>query len=222
MIIKQNTIVTLTGCSGGGKSTLARYLVSTGKYTEIVSTTTRPPRANEKNGVQYHFVTEDEFKELDLLESIEYNGTLYGATVQEFARRFESGAIPVIVVEPNGMHQINERAEQLGWKVVNVFIDCPLEIQNERFLRRVCDDYRAVLAGGLDDYDKFMNQYVGRLTAMREGERDWQSLFEQWCIPSYAVSVHQYTPEDADAVHDVIEIAVRRAAAGEMKDKSRK
>ena len=60
-------IVTLTGPSLSGKTTLMRRLQSLGGFKEIISHTTRPIRAKEANGVDYHFVTEQEFDSIDMV-----------------------------------------------------------------------------------------------------------------------------------------------------------
>ena len=66
-------LVVLTGPSGAGKDTLLAELNShSGRYHIAVNATTRPPRAGERNGVDYHFVSRDEFQRMlrdsDLLE----------------------------------------------------------------------------------------------------------------------------------------------------------
>lgn len=173
-----NKIVTITGPSCSGKSTLTKMLLLTGAYTEVVSTTTRPIRSGEVNGSTYHYVTREEFDTMEMLERIEYNGNIYGGSVVEFEEKFASGKTPVIIVEPNGMQQINKNAIEKDWTVLNVFVGCPLQLQAERFLGRFIVDYRSLLASGSDsDYQKFMKEYTGRMVAMRETEANWEETF---------------------------------------------
>lgn len=173
-----NTIVTITGPSCSGKSTLMSKLVETGKFQEIVSTTTRLPRAGEVNGKHYHFVTREEFDEINLMERIEYNGNAYGASVAEFEEKFARGATPAIVVDPHGMLLINRKAEELGWKVINIYVDCPLELRMERLLYRFAEDYRKILGvGEFGDYCELIAEYSGRLATIMRVEHNWLTQF---------------------------------------------
>ena len=55
--------IILSAPSGSGKSTLANYLLSeVGSLSFSISSTTREMRRNEKNGIDYYFITYDEFK----------------------------------------------------------------------------------------------------------------------------------------------------------------
>lgn len=68
-LIEKPIIVAICGKSATGKDTLAKFLTnyfsSFGFYTNnIVSITTRPPRVNEKNGIDYYFVTDEQFNKL--------------------------------------------------------------------------------------------------------------------------------------------------------------
>lgn len=136
-------IVTLTGPSGSGKSTLERKMVKVG-FARIISTTTRSPRAGERDGVDYHFIPKSVFKRLNeqgaFLESVKYNGNYYGASVAEFERCFEQGKPVVIVVEPHGMQQITQNAERMGWRVLSVFVDIDMEVQVQRLVNRFTDE----------------------------------------------------------------------------------
>ena len=73
-------IVILIGKSASGKDTIARKLVEVGPkgfFTKLVGTTTRPIRENERDGVDYNFISKDEFLQLInndmLLEYRAYN-----------------------------------------------------------------------------------------------------------------------------------------------------
>ena len=68
----KNKVIILLGKSASGKSTIEKRLESVEIGTRAISTTTRKPRTNEKNGVDYYFVTEDEFnKSLENGEFVE-------------------------------------------------------------------------------------------------------------------------------------------------------
>ena len=96
-------MIILIGESGSGKSTIERKLTQEG-YSKITSVTTRPPRAGEKDGVDYHFVSEETFAELytsgQFLETTTYRGWHYGMLAKDYSPG------KVIVVELNGLKQI--------------------------------------------------------------------------------------------------------------------
>lgn len=74
--MKKIKIIALFGPSGSGKDTLAKYLVSniSADIHEIVSCTTRPMRDYEQDGIDYHFLTNEQFTEKVL------NGSMLEAT----------------------------------------------------------------------------------------------------------------------------------------------
>lgn len=78
-----NKVIVFSGTSGSGKSTIVNVLSS----NQIVSFTTRKKRELERNGVDYLFITEEEFQELlhsdGLIEHVVYSGNRYGITKEE-------------------------------------------------------------------------------------------------------------------------------------------
>lgn len=81
-------LIALFGQAGAGKDTIQKYMVSSrlGILNEIVSCTTRPPREYEKDGVDYHFLTNEQFAEkvmnLSMLEATSFNGWHYGTPIE--------------------------------------------------------------------------------------------------------------------------------------------
>lgn len=200
------TIITVTGPSCSGKSTLTNMLVNTGKFTEVVSTTTRPPRATDIDGVNYHFVTREEFEQIEMLETVEFNGNLYGGSVAEFEEKFQSGLTPVIVVEPNGMNQINTNAKDKGWRVVNVFVDIDPELQAERFLGRFLSDYREILTQGDDSkYVKFMTEYCKRFASMQSVESKWYEMYLKGQMPNSNLYISRFDKDNEQQILDTVQ-----------------
>jgi guanylate kinase len=201
-------IFTITGLTCSGKSTLTKLMVDTGKFTEIVSTTTRIKRVGEVDGENYHFVTPNEFDEIEMLETVTFNGNSYGGSVAEFEDKFDSGLVPVIVVDPNGMFQINRNATEKGWTVVNMFIDCPTELQAQRFLERFTEDYLRLLGNGdMDDYCDLMTEYAGRMTTIIEVESGWVDQYLQGRTLEDNLYFYRFMHGDeTEALSDVLEV----------------
>lgn len=71
------TIIVIVGGSGSGKTTIAHQLETHG-FERLITTTTRSMREGEVNHHDYHFVSKEEFKNLDKIEESEYGGNHYG------------------------------------------------------------------------------------------------------------------------------------------------
>jgi guanylate kinase len=101
----------LSAPSGGGKTTIAKMLLQGREDLGYsVSATTRPKRQGERDGVDYHFLTRDEFvrrqQSGEFLEWATYGGELYGTLKSEIERIFAQGRHAVLDVETEGARQI--------------------------------------------------------------------------------------------------------------------
>jgi guanylate kinase len=104
-------LLVLSAPSGGGKSSIARTLLQgRDDLGYSVSATTRPIREGEREGVDYYFLTGDEFlrrrESGEFLESATYGGHLYGTLRSEIDRIFAAGRHAVLDIEINGARQI--------------------------------------------------------------------------------------------------------------------
>jgi guanylate kinase len=104
-------LLVLSAPSGGGKSSIARNLLQgRDDLGYSVSATTRPLREGEREGVDYHFLTGDEFLRRreagEFLESATYGGHLYGTLRSEIDRIFAAGRHAVLDIEIEGARQI--------------------------------------------------------------------------------------------------------------------
>jgi guanylate kinase len=101
----------LSAPSGGGKTTIAKMLLQgRDDLGYSVSATTRPKRPGERDGVDYHFLSRDEFIRRqaagEFLEWATYSGELYGTLKSEIERIFSQGRHAVLDVEIEGARQI--------------------------------------------------------------------------------------------------------------------
>jgi len=124
---KSGAIIVLSGPSGAGKSTLLNEVIyDIGECYFSISTTTRPIREGESNGVHYHFVSEDEFKQ-DIEEEmfLEYayvHGNYYGTSIKPVKRALKDGKLVIFDIDVQGNAVVTNR---LGDITTSVFISPP-------------------------------------------------------------------------------------------------
>ena len=104
-------LLVLSAPSGGGKTTIAKNLLQArDDLAYSVSATTRPRREGERDGVDYHFLTRDEFLRRveagEFLEWATYAGNLYGTLRSEIDRIIGRGRTAVLDIEIEGARQI--------------------------------------------------------------------------------------------------------------------
>ena len=104
-------LLVLSSPSGGGKTTIARQLLAgRDDLGYSVSATTRPMRPGEVDGVDYHFLSRDEFLRREaageFIESATYGGELYGTLRSEVERLFAAGRTVVLDIEIKGARQV--------------------------------------------------------------------------------------------------------------------
>ena len=130
-------IVAIAGKSGSGKDTIANALCK--RYPvihNIISCTTRPPRDYEKNGVDYHFITDKEFYKAadngEMLEISEFNHWNYGTRESDI---FDG--INVGVFNPEGLDSLADcESKSSDIKIYNYYLHCDDKIRMLRLLNR--------------------------------------------------------------------------------------
>lgn len=125
---RHRKVIILSAPSGAGKTTLVRYLLEEYPNLELsVSATTRSMREGEKDGYDYYFLSEDEFRTRlaggQFVEWEEvYSGTLYGTLRSEIERLWNEEKVVVFDVDVRG--GLNLKA-QFGQDAKLIFIEPP-------------------------------------------------------------------------------------------------
>ncbi len=134
--MREGKIFVVSGPSGVGKSTVLHALLQNRKNLYFsVSATTRPPREGEEDGVHYHFVTVDTFRDWiardAFLEYAEYVGNFYGTPRKYVEDALAQGRDVVLDIEIQGAIQVRRKAPE----AVRIFIAPPSWVELERRLR---------------------------------------------------------------------------------------
>lgn len=123
-----NKIIIITAPSGAGKTSITRHLMKVfPKLAFSVSAATRKPRGNEKNGVDYLFISTEEFQEkIRHNEFVEwemvYEGKYYGTLKSEMDRIWSQGKIPVLDIDVKGAIHVQQQYPDSS---LSIFIQAP-------------------------------------------------------------------------------------------------
>lgn len=146
--MKHGTIIVLSGPSGAGKSTLVGEVLKVMPELQFsISCTTRKPRGTEQHGVEYYFLTEEEFvQRIDAGEFVEHaqvHANRYGTLKSEVLERSRQGKDVILDIDVQGAMQIRKAAEndpELAAVLQFVFIAPPsYEILENRLRGRKTD-----------------------------------------------------------------------------------
>ena len=145
--MKKGKLVVYTGYSGVGKGTIMKRLRELDDSVRLsVSCTTRNPREGERDGVEYFFVTKDEFQKLisedGFLEYAEYCDNYYGTPAKAVDEMLEKGYNVFLEIEVQGGMQVMKKRPDC----VSIIIVPPSMEELERRLRtRGTEDEETIL-----------------------------------------------------------------------------
>jgi len=171
---KKGLLVIISSPSGGGKDSVINALLKKiSGSARFITTTSRPPRPGNVQGVDYHFITtkefEDKIKNNEMIEYNIYTGNYYGAEKEKLNKDLQEKKVIFTQIEVNGKHNFDKQ----GIKHLAIFLKPEsLKILRQRITKR----------GGLDektieqrlkiaeseitkskDYDYVVTNYEGKL-----------------------------------------------------------
>tara|TARA_B100000401_G_C52807316_1_gene721772 strand:- start:2177 stop:2812 length:636 start_codon:yes stop_codon:yes gene_type:complete len=139
----EGIIVILSSPSGAGKTSLVKEISSKNNFSISISHTTRKPRSNEKDGIDYYFVTLEEFKKIiseqKFLEYAKVFKNYYGSSKDIVIEKLDNGENIIFDIDWQGTEQIKQK--NLKYKIITIFILPPSrEELFKRLLNRDSND----------------------------------------------------------------------------------
>lgn len=151
---QNNSTTTISGClyivaapSGGGKTSMVNELVKNVDKVEIsISHTTRPKRPAEKEGVDYYFISEQEFSKMikngEFVEYARVFDHFYGTSIKQITSKLSEGKDVVLDIDWQGAQQI----KKIYPNSVSVFVVPPsLHVLQDRLIDRAQDNQEIIL-----------------------------------------------------------------------------
>ena len=144
---KKGAILIISGPSGCGKSTLLKEVYKDiDDYYFSISTTTRAPREGEVNGVDYFFVTKEEFeKDInngDFLEYAKVHDNYYGTSLKPINKALDESKLVIFDIDVQGHEIVRKKLSSI---TTSVFITTPsLEVLESRLNSRNTDSIEII------------------------------------------------------------------------------
>lgn len=146
----------LVGPSASGKTEAVKLLIDKYHMRKLVTYTSREKRPNEIDGVDYHFLSKEEFEkrinEDFFIEYVNYNGNYYGTSKEGLDDD------KVVILEPTGLKHYLSKASD---KVKICYLKCPIDIREKRMLMR--GDATSSIEKRLKNDDKIFNLEIEKL-----------------------------------------------------------
>jgi len=144
--MKKGALVVISAPAGSGKGTVIKHILdSKDNFVYSVSATTRNPRPGEQNGVQYYFVTREQFEESirdgKMLEYASYCDNYYGTPRQAVEEKLSEGKNVILEIEVQGALKVKEKMPE----ALMIFILPPsYKILRERLVGRGTEDAETI------------------------------------------------------------------------------
>ena len=143
----KGNLIVISGPSGAGKDSIVEGLIKQNKNVSLsISATTRSPRGEEKDGINYFFLTRDEFEKKisdgEFLEYAEYNGNYYGTPKSGIIDKLNQGQDVILVIEIQGALKVKELIKE----AIFIFILPPsMEELKRRLIARNTENKEKIL-----------------------------------------------------------------------------
>lgn len=191
--MKNNKLFCILGKSASGKSTIMREVLSKLDIPVLISQTTRKPRENEVQGVDYNFVTmhtfDEDFKDENILEYDVYRIDSLKETWVYYTKKSDlllPTTSQIKIVSPTGLSQLMSN-KQLRDNIVSIYIESPDRLRQKRYLTR------AISPDSMND-------------RFSRDEKNFQHLFTDYIIINDEnMSIH----EASNQLIDIIERELR-------------
>ena len=149
-------MIILSSPSGAGKTTLVKLISKNKSLIVSVSHTTRKPRPNEINGVDYYFVNKSTFEDLinknEFLEYANVFNNFYGTSKKKITQKLEEGKNILFDIDWQGAEQIKLR--NLKYKIISIFILPPSkDVLRKRLSNRDMKD-KLIVEERMKQFDK--------------------------------------------------------------------
>ena len=181
--MKKGLLIVVSGPAGSGKGTVNAHLLKTDDFVYSVSATTRSPRAGEVDGINYHFISKQEFLRRidngDMLEYTEYCGNFYGTPKKEAEEVLNSGKNLILEIEVEGAENIKRKYPDA---VLILLLPPSFSVQEKRLRGRATE------------------------TEEKITERLARAKQEITHANSYDYVVYNYDGKDMDAANDIMAI----------------
>lgn len=171
-------LVLIVGASGSGKSFLQRKLIENypDEFEMVTSATTRAMRDGERDGKDYHFLSEEEFKEWNFFETAYTGKHYYGTPKKEF---FKSEKGIAHVIDPYGAYDLINNSEiTRSFNVTIVFMDIAMEV----ILEHTNDKERLKRDETDNIYDRFKEKGLKADYTFTSFNDDNHRKLKQWLI----------------------------------------
>lgn len=174
--------IVLVGKTGSGKSSICDYLTQNFRYEKFVSCTTRPKRSYEVDGVDYHFLTKEEFEREELVCKTNIVGSLYGMRKKDLIDKDNM----IIIVDADGLNSLRESKDI---NFVSIFVQCSAD---KRFARCIERGDSTIMAMARIDGEQYMFDGV---------ETDYVVDNENRSVAEVVTSVLECVKEAEDCSH---------------------
>ena len=209
---KQGQLIVISGPSGAGKDTIVEKVLKKDKNTWLsVSATSRKIRKGEKEGVNYFFLTKEEFEERIknnyFLEYAMYADNYYGTPKEEIIKKLDAGLDVILVIEIEGAKKIKELVPE----ALFIFIMPPSEkILLKRLSGRQTEDKEKIIKRfnlayqEMNEVTKYnyvvvndeLDEAVSKVLAIIKAEKCRVDRIEEMLVSNKEELIHEFLMEE--------------------------